>query len=496
MMAMITDPDPPVPVMSPFAEVHETHTGLVVLVGNKAYKTKKPIETAFLDYSTAELRERTCLREVELNRRLAPDTYLGVGRFADPGGGPAEPVVVMKRHPDNYRLATMVKHGLPVEAALADIADVLARFHDQAQRGRAIDAQGKVGSVSARWQDNLLELERFAGDVLEPESIRQVESLAWKYITGRAVLFTQRILDRRIVEGHGDLLADDIFCLPAGPELLDCLEFDDHLRCVDCIDDAAFLAMDLEFLGRKDLAEYFLECYRRCSGDNAPASLTDFYIAYRAVVRAKVDCMRFSQGNVEAATDASRHLSLAIEHLTAGVVRLGLIGGGPGTGKTTLAHGLAERVHAEVISTDDVRHELQKSDAISGDAGILDAGLYAPENVSAVYREVIRRADMLLTNGRSVILDATWRDPRHRDLAHELAEKTHSALLELVSTASLEAATDRVRRRPAGSSDATPEMVSALAATNGQWPDAHHIDTSRGLDASVDETEKLWRCAR
>ena len=491
---MITHPEVSARVMSPYAEVHETHTGLVVLVGHKAYKTKKPIETDFLDNSTPELRAEACRREVELNRRLAPDTYLGIGKFADPGGGPAEPVVIMKRHPDICRLATRVKHGQPVDAALADIADVLARFHDQAQRGRAIDAQGKVGSVGARWQDNLLELERFEGDVLEPESIRHVESLAWKYLTGRAVLFTQRILDRRIIDGHGDLLADDIFCLPTGPQLLDCLEFNDHLRYVDCIDDAAFLAMDLEVLGRKDLAEYFLDCYRRSSGDDAPTSLTDFYIAYRAVVRAKVDCIRFSQGNIDAASDAPRHISLAIEHLAAGAVRLGLIGGGPGTGKTTLAHSVAERVNAEVISTDDLRRELQESNAISGEAGILDAGLYAPENVSTVYREVIRRADLLLTHGRSVILDATWRDPRHRDLARELANETHSALLELVCTAPVQAATDRVRRRPPGSSEATPDMVPALAATNGAWPNAHRIDTSLGLDASLNEAEKLWRC--
>ena len=490
---MITDPEVPARVMSPYAEVRETHTGLVVLVGDKAYKTKKPIETDFLDNSTPELRAEACRREVELNRRFAPDTYLGVAKFADPGGGPAEPVVVMKRQPDNCRLATMVKHGQPVDVALAGIADVLAHFHDSAQRGGAIDAQGTVGSVGARWQDNLAELERYAGDVLEPESIRRVESLAWKYLTGRAVLFNQRILDRRIVDGHGDLLADDIFCLPTGPQLLDCLEFNDHLRYVDCIDDAAFLAMDLEFLGRKDLAEYFLDCYRRCSGDDAPASLTDFYIAYRAVVRAKVDCIRFSQGNIDAASDASRHLSLAIEHLTSGAVRLGLIGGGPGTGKTTLAHSVAERVKAEVISTDDLRRDLQESNAICGDAGILDAGLYGPENVSAVYREVIRRADMMLTHGRSVILDATWRDPRHRDLAHQLVDETHCALLELVCTAPVQAATDRVRRRPSGSSEATPDMVPSLAATHGEWPNAHRIDTSRSLDASIDEAAKLWR---
>ena len=105
---------------------------------------------------------------------------------------------------------------------------------------------------------------------------------------GRAWLLAQRITESRIVDGHADLLADDIFCLPDGPVLLDCLEFDDHLRYIDGIADAAFLAMDLEFLGRSDLGGYFLDEYSWLAGDSAPPALKDLYIAYRAVVRAKV----------------------------------------------------------------------------------------------------------------------------------------------------------------------------------------------------------------
>ena len=87
---------------------------------------------------------------------------------------------------------------------------------------------------------------------------------------------------------HGDLLADDIFLLDDGPRVLDCLEFDDSLRLDDVLADVAFLAMDLEFLGHPELAEHFLQTYARLADDDAPASLRDFYIAYRALVRAKV----------------------------------------------------------------------------------------------------------------------------------------------------------------------------------------------------------------
>jgi aminoglycoside phosphotransferase family enzyme/predicted kinase len=478
--------------ISPYLEVHETHTGVVVLAGDKAYKAKKPIATEFLDFSTVERRERACAREVRLNSRLAPESYLGVGHWTDPAGGPAEPIVVMRRYPDSRRLATLVKRGVAVKGELADIAEALATFHNRSHHTRAVDAQGKAGAISARWKENLAELAHFAGTAAPSKLLEQVESLATKYIAGRTALFGQRIVDERIVDGHGDLLADDIFCMPDGPVLLDCLDFDDHLRYVDCIDDAAFLAMDLEFLGRKDLADYFLDTYRHFAKDDAPASLKHFYIAYRAVVRAKVDCIRFAQKNRDASADASRHLALALEHLTAGALRLVLIGGAPGTGKTTLAHSLGDRVGAQVISTDDVRRELQQHGTISGEAGLLEEGLYRPDQVAGVYREVIRRARLSLTGGRPVILDGTWRDPRHRRLAHALASQTASTLLEIVCWTSVDAAVERVAHRGASTSDATQHIARALAVRDDAWDTAHPVDTSQALSDCTDQAEKLW----
>ena len=481
--------------ISPYVELHETHTGVVVLAGDKAYKAKKPVKTDFLDFSTVDRRKQACTQEVKLNSRLAPDSYLGVAYLSDPTGGPAEPVVVMRRYPDSRRLATLVKRGAPVLGELAQIAEVLARFHDRAHHRRAMYSQAKVDAVTARWQENLAELEHFAAIAVPAELIGQVETLARKYITGRAALLTQRIIDERIVDGHGDLLADDIFCMPEGPVLLDCLDFDADLRYVDRIDDAAFLAMDLEFLGRKDLADYFLDTYSQLADDRAPASLKHFYIAYRAVVRAKVDCIRLAQGHPKASDEATRHLSLALEHLTAGAVRLVLIGGAPGTGKTTLAHSLAEHVGAEVISTDDVRRELQQHGTIDGEAGILDGGLYRPEQVAAVYHEVLWRARLSLSGGQRVILDGTWRDPRQRQLAGALASQTASTLLEIVCWTSVDRAVERVRHRPAGASDATPHIAGVLAVRDDTWDTAHPIDTSQALGDCADQAEKLWHNA-
>jgi uncharacterized protein len=481
--------------ISPYVELHETHTGVVVLAGDKAYKAKKPIATEFLDFSTVDHRERACHQEVLLNSRLAPESYLGVGHWTDPAGGPAEPVIVMRRYPDSRRLATLVKRGVAVKGELADIAEALAIFHNRSHHTRAVDAQGKAGAISARWKENLAELTRFPANASPPEVIGKIDALAGRFIRGRNALFGQRIIDKRIVDGHGDLLADDIFCMPEGPLLLDCLDFDADLRYVDCIDDAAFLAMDLEFLGREDLANYFLDTYSHFAKDDSPTSLKHFYIAYRALVRAKVDCIRLAQGHPKASDEATRHLSLALEHLAAGAVQLALIGGAPGTGKTTLAHSLGDRVGAEVISTDDVRRELQQHGTIDGETGLLDEGLYQPEQVAAVYDEVIRRARLSLTGGRPVILDGTWRDPRQRLLARALANQTASTLLEIVCWTSVDAAVERVGHRVAGASDATPHIARALAVRDDAWDTAHPIDTSQALSDCTGQAEKLWRNA-
>ncbi|MDW5611370.1 AAA family ATPase [Mycolicibacterium sp. D5.8-2] len=466
------------------AEVHETHTGLVALVGDRAFKIKKPVVTDFLDFSTAQKRETACRREIELNRRLASSSYLGVGHFQPPSGD-AEPVIVMRRYPDTERLAELVRSGAPVETWLTAIADLLARFHSRAERGDAIDREATARVLSDRWQQNLTELRRHAGTVVDDGQIAEVERLASAYLAGREPLYQARIAAHRVVDGHGDLLSQDIFCTAEGPMLLDCLEFDDRLRYVDGIDDAGFLAMDLEFLGRRDLADFFLDEYCRRADDPAAHSLRHFCIAYRAVVRAKVDCVLVDQGHAEAIPDAQRHLAIALAHLRSGRVQLVVVGGGPGTGKTTLARALAQCVDAQLISTDEVRRELVGSGVVHGRAGELNTGLYTPENVSAVYDEVLSRARAWLGAGHSVIVDGTWRDAGHRQRAHAVAAQTYSSIVELRCTLPVAEAERRIAGRGATASDATPAMAAELSRWESDWPGAHPIDTAGPLADSV-----------
>lgn len=486
-----TEPEPAGVPGDVRAQMHETHTGIVFLIGDRAYKAKKPVVTDFLDFSTPDLRERACAHETMLNRRLAPDSYLGVAHFTSPEGGPAEPVIVMRRYSDAHRLASMVQADVPVEQYLVAIADTLARFHGAAMRGPAIDACGSLDAVNGRWQQNLTELGRYVDSVLPGESVSETQRLATQFIGGRSALFAQRIAERRIIDGHADLLADDIFCLAEGPAVLDCLEFDDQLRYIDGIDDAAFLAMDLEFLGRKDLANAFLHQYRRFADDDAPAALADFYIAYRAVVRAKVDCIRFSQGRADAVAHAQRHMDIALDHLRAGTVRLVVVGGGPGTGKTTLARGLADRLAAQVISTDDVRRELQQAGSIGGETGVLDSGLYTADNVATVYDEVLRRARHQLCGGRSVVLDGTWRDQYQRDRARRIAGESDAPIIEFTCAVPLAEASARIEQRKNTTSDATPQIAAALTGNDHGGPASHEINTARPEADSVAEAEQI-----
>ncbi len=503
MAAVPSRPSSPSSPFVPYVAMHETHTGVVVLAGNRAFKAKKPLLTDFLDFRTPERRERACRREVELNRRLSPDSYVGVAHLTDPNGGPAEPIVVMRRYRDDDRLAAIVTRdgdgsAESVRGLLDTIAVVLARFHRRAERGPVINAQGEPDAIDRRWRENLSELDHYAETSISSvsaETVSRIRRLAAEFISGRGPLFARRIEEGLIVDGHGDLLADDIFCVQGEPALLDCLEFDDELRYVDCVDDAAFLAMDLEFLGRKDLAAHFLQRYAVHAADWAPPALQDFYVAYRAVVRAKVDCVRASQGKSEAALDAARHLAIAVQRLQEGRVRLALVGGNPGTGKSTIARALAEATGARVISTDDVRRELRDSGVIEGDFGVLDQGLYSRENVATVYEVALRRAGPLLGAGQSVILDGTWRDPQMRARAHGLASETHSAMVELRCVAAGDTAAGRIETRRTGNSEVTVEIAAAMAAQDAGWDTAHQIDTAHSLESLARDAHDVWRRA-
>ncbi|WP_231496478.1 bifunctional aminoglycoside phosphotransferase/ATP-binding protein [Rhodococcus sp. UNC363MFTsu5.1] len=464
-----------------------------MLIGDRCYKGKKPVATGFLDFRSVEQRDAACRNELSLNRRLAPDVYLGIAHLTSPDDECSEPILVMRRLPGSLRLSHLATTRMLADKDLQRLVEQLCAFHAQAERGSSIDGCGTAASVLERWRANIAEIRGFHGQIPPEGVLAEIDRHAARYVSGRRRLFDRRIAAHRIIDGHGDLIADDIFCLPDGPRILDCLDFDDRLRFVDCIDDIAFLAMDLEFLGRPDLAQEVVGRYRDLAADTAPHSLVHHYTAYRALVRAKVDCIQHAQGVEHAGLSATRHTMLSLEHLRASAVRLALVGGLPGTGKSTLATRLAEAVGAVVVSSDSVRDELQRSGEIGGEPGAYRRGLYSPAAISAVYDAMLGRAEDHLSHGESVVLDASWSDRRERRRARELAAQTASMLLQLRCACPQAVSEQRIVARTVGFSDATAAIADRMSTDADPWTDAVTIDTMRTVDEAASETVRIWR---
>ncbi|MGH9274257.1 MAG: AAA family ATPase, partial [Acidimicrobiales bacterium] len=266
------------------------------------------------------------------------------------------------------------------------------------------------------------------------------------------------------------------------------------LRLGDGLADVAFLAMDLEHLGRPDLAHRFLDAYREHRDDVWPASLAHHHIAYRAQVRAKVTAIRSGQqGDAAALADGRRLLQLTSSHLESARVRLVLVGGLPGTGKSTVAEAIGRALEAPVLHSDHIRKELaglsidQHASASFGE-GIYGEGIYTAAHTTLTYATMLERAAVGLEMGETLVLDATWSAPQWRDRARKAATSCHADLIELRCHAPRRVADQRIIDRALagrGASDATPEIAAAMAAEERAWPEAAVIDTVQPIEQSI-----------
>jgi uncharacterized protein len=477
--------EPDWPRDEPWAEAVETHSAVVFFAGNRAYKLKKPVSLGFLDFRAPQAREAACAREIELNREFAPDVYLGVAEIRGPDGQICDHLVVMRRMPASRRLSTLVRSHAPVAGPLRQVARTLAVQHGRAARGPRIAEQGGRDALSRRWMDNIEQTREIQArltphEPVDPAAVDETERLVSRFLAGRASLFQARIRGGHVLAGHGDLLADDIFCLHDGPRILDCLEFDDRLRWLDGLDDAAFLAMDLERLGAPALAEQFISDYAEYSGDPAPTSLRHHYVAYRAFVRAKVACLRVVQNDPAAGFGARRLAEVALRHLRAGAVTLVVVGGLPGTGKSALAGAAAGRLGFTVLSSDRIRKELAGLPAEAGARAPYGHGIYTGQWTERTYGELLRRAAVLLAHGESVIADASFISAGQRAAAAATAAAANADLVQLRCTASAELAARRMGDRCGDASDADPGIAREMAAIMAPWPEAVVIDTGHG----------------
>ncbi len=430
-----------------------------------------------------------CHREVALNRRLAPDVYLGVADVMDPSGVVCDHLIVMRRMPADRRLSTLVSNGADVSEDLWRLAHLLASFHARAERGPHADEAASVDATAQRWSTNTSEMRALSDRLLDGDVLTRIEGLAERYLAGRDPLFERRVAEGRACDGHGDLLADDIFCLDDGPRVLDCIEFDDRLRYGDVLGDVAFLAMDLERLDRPDLAAHFLRAYQEHAADTWPSSLAHHHIAYRAQVRAKVSAIRAAQGDADSARSAPQLLRLARTHLDAGRVRLVLIGGAPGTGKSTLAAALDTARDLTLLRSDEIRKELVGLRSDQPASASYQEGIYAPDTTRRTYEAMLQRARVALGFGETVALDASWTDEAQREAAREVAATRHADMVELCCVAPVEVAAQRMRTRAAAHddpSDATPEIAAAMALRADPWGRARVVDTTSGIAAATE----------
>ena len=466
------------------ARVAETHISVLLFFRDKVYKIHKPVHFDFLDLRDRTARAADCRREVELNRRLAPDVYLGVADLVM-DGEPVDHMVVMRALPQGRQLASLLQGDENLETWLDRVAAVLSSFHRTAVRSAEISKCASPSALALKWKDNFDEVTRLVDPPLDRGIEAEIRCLVAHWLSSHRALLETRLAEGLVCDGHGDLQASDIYCLDDGIRILDCLEFSDRLRWDDVCADVAFLAMDLERLGRSDAASLFVGAYERHSGHRLPPPLLHFHIGLRAYVRAKVACLRSEQNGVgwNAASDLQ---ALALKHLRSARSAVVLVGGLPGTGKSALAAGLTAETGWPLIRSDEIRRQQSEG-----------PDRYAPECRAAVYGELLSSARERLAGGESVVLDASWISAEERALAARVAEDAQCELLSIRCVCDDSIGADRIKERLAlgdDLSEATVAVRDVMETGMDEWPSAIVIDTSH-TSASVNLESALSELA-
>jgi hypothetical protein len=465
----------------------ETHASWVFLAGEEAWKIKRPVDYGFLDFTTVEKRLRCCEDEVRLNRRLAPDVYRGVasvyltpdGHHSFVGPGPVvDHAVRMRRLPDAWSAAAMLRAGRLDRAQLDRLAERLARFYASADEAPQF---GAIECLRVNVEENFAQVRPFVGDLVDAATMAEVSAFHERWLREGAARFAARVESGKVRDGHGDLRLDHVYfpepdgSLPHPPSLpvpivIDCVEFNPRFRCGDVTGDVAFLAMELDATGRLDLASCFLASFAAHSQDFDLYGVVDFYLSYRALVRAKVACFVAADASTTAEhrrakrDEAARLFGLSRAYAGRALEppALVVVAGGIGTGKSTLAEELGWRLRAPVIGSDRTRKWLAGLRPI--DRG--DASIYDEAFSERTYREAFRRAKVVLGSGRSAILDATFSSRAMRDEARALAALAGVPfLLVEVRCADPRVVRERLRARRA-----EPSVSDATDALLGRTP--------------------------
>lgn len=421
-------------------ELIETHISWVFLGADEVFKVKRPVDLGFLDFTTLEKRRLACESELQLNRRLAPNVYLGVVPITVDASGVhriggrgrvVDWAVRMRRLSVERRADELLQTGLLTVGQIDALAAHIAKFHAVARCDEETSKHGQAQTIRRNVRENFEQTRDSIADYLNPEQAREVED--WQMRTLRHdAPFEARTSGGRVRDGHGDLRLEHVYLESDGSVLIiDCIEFNDRFRYGDVCADIAFLSMDLAWHGRVDLAERFLARYARESNDYELYSVVNFYESYRAFVRGKVatllasDKEASSHARERARREARRYflLSLAFERPPLVPPRVVAVGGLIATGKSGTSATIGDLLAAAVISSDRTRKQLmgrRPSEALGSGAW---SGAYSDVATERVYAELLRLSDIVLSSGRPVVIDASFRTAAMREAARSLADR-------------------------------------------------------------------------
>jgi hypothetical protein len=481
--------------------VAETHISWVLLTGDYAYKVKKPLRLSFLDYSTLERRHALCEEELRLNRRLAPELYLGVSTITgtpqsprvDGSGTPLEYAVRMRQFSPDDELAALLATGSATETDLGGLGTIIARFHAAAATAPARSVFGAPATVQRVTSDNFAELRTLPESTAWQDRLAALERRVGSLHAGLRALMVERRAQGRIRECHGDLHCGNVVRWAGALTPFDGIEFDPALRFVDVVNDVAFLTMDLAERGHPALRRAVLQAWAETLGDWAALPLLPYYETYRALVRAKVDALRALQfdaaepARAAAVADCLRYLDWAEARVAPARPVLVLTCGLSGSGKTWLARRLGTHLGALHLRSDVERKRLAGLGAHADSRSPPDAGIYTREFNDRTYVQLHDCAAAVLAGGESVIVDAAFLRRGERCRFLDLARSRGAPVSILHCHAPAAVLRERVAARSAAHADASEAGLDVLARQPSYWEpfDADELPHVIEVDTSV-----------
>lgn len=472
----------------------ETHISFVLLTGTFAYKIKKAVDLGFVDYTSLEKRRFFCEEELRLNRRLAPRLYLDVigigGTWEDPrwepGGETIEYAVKMIEFAQADLLDRVLARGELMPKHVDAMAEKVAAFHGTAPRVATAEVYGSPAAVWAPVETNFSHLQALAAAADRP-LLASLET--WSRVEYRRLreVLAQRKADGFVRECHGDLHLGNMALFGDEPMIFDCIEFNPFLRWIDVVSDLAFLIMDLSERGRPDYAWRLLNHWLERTGDHAGLELLRFYQLYRALVRAKVACIRAADESLSPAEQqaalagSAAYLSYAGTIIAPRPCSLLITHGLSGAGKSTVARAVAETPGAVCLRSDVERKRLHGLSPLARSGSGIAGGLYAEAATRATYERLAELAALALAAGYSVVIDAACLRRWQRNRFHDLARELGVPLLILDCRAPRDVLQQRLATRAELGGDASEATPAVLAR---QFHDAEPLSAEE-RDAAV-----------